>query len=241
VSEQDLPTDLVDPALDHPVVDPTARVSYAGVPFLPGEVDGAPLPLLQRWYTEAVGDERIAEPGAMVVATVDEEGLPDARTVLLKGMDADGLTFFTNLGSTKARQLQHLPFASAVLLWHPMYRQVRVRGPVTRVSRLESAAYWATRPRGSQIASRASHQSQPVSSRAELEQMVEAEDERWPSTGSPDDVPLPEFWGGFRLHPRVVELWVGQRSRLHDRVVFDRVGDGNLADAASWRPRRLQP
>jgi pyridoxamine 5'-phosphate oxidase len=178
---------MPDPALDHPVVDPVARVSYAGVPFLPGEVDGAPLPLLQRWYTEAVGDDRIVEPGAMVVATVDEGGLPDARTVLLKGMDADGLTFFTNLTSTKAQQLSRTPFASAVLLWHPMYRQVRVRGPVTRVSAAE------------------------------------------------------DFWGGFRLLPQVVELWVGRRSRLHDRVVFQRVGDGDLADPASWRPHRLQP
>lgn len=241
MSEQDVTTELVDPALDGPVVDPTARLSYAGVPFLPGEVDGAPLPLLQRWYTEAVADERVVEPGAMVVATVDEAGLPDARTVLLKGMAADGLTFFTNLGSAKARQLQHLPYASAVLLWHPMFRQVRLRGPVSRVSRQEAADYWATRPRGSQIASRASRQSHPVGSRAQLEELVAAEEDRWPSTGSPDDVPLPEYWGGFRLHPQTVELWVGQRSRLHDRVVFERVGDGDLGDAASWRPHRLQP
>ena len=114
--------EMVDPALDRPVVDPLARLSYAGVPFLPGEVDGAPLPLLQRWYTEAVADDRVVEPGAMVVATVDEHGHPDARTVLLKGLEAGGLTFFTNLGSAKARQLRHVPYASAVLLWHPMYR-----------------------------------------------------------------------------------------------------------------------
>jgi pyridoxamine 5'-phosphate oxidase len=233
--------DMADPALDRPVVDPLARLSYAGVPFLPGEVDGAPLPLLQRWYTEAVADDRVVEPGAMVVATVDDRGRPDARTVLLKGLDADGLTFFTNLGSAKARQLRHEPYAAAVLLWHPMYRQVRVRGPVTEVSREEAAAYFATRPRGSQVASRASHQSEPVGSRAELEAMVVAEEERWPDTGSPDDVPLPAWWGGYRLHPESVELWVGQTSRLHDRVLFERVGDGGLDDATAWRPRRLQP
>jgi pyridoxamine 5'-phosphate oxidase len=232
---------MPDPALDRPVVDPVARLSYAGVPFLPGEVDGAPLPLLRRWYTEAVADERVAEPGAMVVATVDESGYPDARTVLLKGMDADGLTFFTNLGSTKARQLRRTPYAAAVLLWHPMFRQVRLRGRVTEVSRDEAAAYFATRPRGSQVASRASHQSQPIASRAELEAMVLVEDERWPDTGSPDDVPLPDWWGGYRLHPDSVELWVGQRSRLHDRVLFTRAGEGGLDDAASWRPSRLQP
>lgn len=232
---------MVDPALDHPVVDPLARLSYAGVPFLPGEVDGAPLPLLQRWYTEAVADDRIVEPGAMVVATVDEHGHPDARTVLLKGLESDGVTFFTNLGSAKARQLQLVPYATAVLLWHPMYRQVRLRGPVTEVAREEAAAYFATRPRDSQVASRASHQSETIGSRAELEALVVAEQERWPDTGSSDDVPLPDWWGGYRLRPDTVELWVGQRSRLHDRVLFERVGHGDLGDAAAWQPRRLQP
>jgi pyridoxamine 5'-phosphate oxidase len=232
---------MPDPALDRPVVDPVARLSYAGVPFLPGEVDGAPLPLLHRWYTEAVADDRIVEPGAMVVATVDSDGRPDARTVLLKGLDAHGLTFFTNLDSAKARQLRGVPYAAAVLVWHPMYRQVRFRGPVTRVDDEESAVYWSTRPRGSQVASRASHQSQPVGSRAELEAMVAVEDDRWPDTGSNDDVPLPSWWGGFRLDPSTIELWVGQRSRLHDRVVFERVGDGGLDDPQSWRPHRLQP
>jgi pyridoxamine 5'-phosphate oxidase len=239
VSQQDVT--MPDPAYDRPVVDPAARLSYAGVPFLPGEVAGAPLELLHRWYTEAVADERIHEPGAMVVATVDDAGRPDARTVLLKGMDADGLTFFTNLASVKAQQLRKTPHAAAVLLWHPMYRQVRFRGPVSEVSPEESAVYWATRPRGSQVASRASHQSQPVSSRADLEAIAAAEDERWPDTGSPDDVPLPEWWGGFRLHPQTIELWVGQESRLHDRVVFDRTGDGGLDEPGSWRTVRLQP
>jgi pyridoxamine 5'-phosphate oxidase len=176
-----------------------------------------------------------------VVATVDEAGHPDARTVLLKGLDAEGLTFFTNLGSVKARQLRTTPYAAAVLPWHPMYRQVRFRGPVGEVSAQESTAYWATRPRDSQVASRASRQSEPVGSRADLEAMVAAEDERWPDTGSPDDVPLPPWWGGFRLQPTTIELWVGQQSRLHDRVVFERVGDGGLDDADSWRPHRLQP
>ena len=103
-----------EPNPDRPVVDPVARLSYAGVPFLPGEVDGPPLPLLHRWYTEAVADDRVYEPGAMVVATVDEAGLPDARTVLLKGLDAGGFVFFTNLGLAKARQMDRKKLGKAV-------------------------------------------------------------------------------------------------------------------------------
>lgn len=222
------------------IVDPAARMIYTGA-LLADDVTGAPLPLLERWYAEAVSDERIDEPGAMVVATVDDAGLPNARTVLLKGMDAAGFTFFTNLGSAKARELDGEPYAALVLLWHPMFRQVRVRGPVTRVPHEQSAAYFASRPRGSQVASRASHQSQPLSSRAALEAMVAAEEARWPDTGSPSDVPLPDYWGGYLVRPDVIELWVGQQSRLHDRVVFERIGEGGLDEPEAWQVQRLQP
>lgn len=223
-----------------PVVDPTARLVYDG-DVLADVTDDAPLALLERWYTEAVADERVDEPGAMVVATVDDEGRPDARTVLLKGLDADGLVFFTNTGSAKGRQLGRTPYAAVVLLWHPMYRQVRVRGPVTPTPPEIAAEYFARRPRGSQVATRASRQSRPIGSRAELEALVAAEDARWPDTGSSDDVPTPGTWGGYRVRPDVVELWVGQRSRLHDRVVYTRTADGGLDDPDVWTRTRVQP
>ena len=227
------------------MVDPQARLDYDGE--LIGDVaagsgwPGAPLAWIERWYAEAQADERVAEPGAMVVATVDADGRPDARTVLLKGLSPQGLTFFTNTRSAKGHQLLGTPYAALVLLWHPMYRQIRVRGPVRPTSPQEAAAYFAARPRGSQVATRASRQSQPIGSRAELEARVSAEDARWPDTGSPDDVPAPSTWGGFVVLPDVVELWVGQRSRLHDRLVFRRTSDGGLDDPHAWRTERLQP
>ena len=225
---------------DQPIIDPTARLSYAGV-GLPDDVTGPPLPLLRRWWADAVADDRIVEPDAMVVATVDDAGHPDARLVLLKDMRRNGFTFFTHTTSAKGEQLAGVPYASLVLLWHPMHRQVRVRGPVTPVARAQAAAYFATRPRGSQIASSASRQSAPIGSRAELERAVADEQARWPDTGSPADVPLPANWGGYLVRPDSVELWVGQPSRLHDRVLFSRKGPGDLDDVSSWSVSRLQP
>jgi pyridoxamine 5'-phosphate oxidase len=222
------------------VVDPTARLSYAG-DGLPDQVDGAPYEWLTAWYAQAVADPRVVEPGAMVVATVDEEGHPNARTVLLKDLTPDGLTFFTNTRSAKGHELAGRPYASLVLLWHAMYRQIRVRGTVRPRSPQVAGDYFASRPRGSQVATRASRQSQPIGSREELLARVEAEQRRWPDTGSADDVPPPSSWGGYLVRPDSIELWVGQRSRLHDRVLFERIGDGGLDEARSWRTRRLQP
>jgi pyridoxamine 5'-phosphate oxidase len=222
------------------IVDPTYRQVY-DAPGLGADLPAAPLALLAEWYAAAMADERIAEPAAMVLATVDAAGHPNARTVLLKGLDAQGAEFYTNLGSTKAVELAGSPYASVVLPWHPMYRQVRLRGPVEPVSRAESAAYFASRPRGSQVASRASRQSRPVGSRAELEAAVAAEEARWPDTGSGSDVPLPDYWGGVRLRPVEVELWVGQPSRLHDRVRYSAAEGSGLDDERAWTRTRLQP
>lgn len=225
---------------DQPIIDPTERRSYTGE-GLSDDVAGAPLPLLRRWWADAVADDRIAEPDAMVLATTDAAGHPDARVVLLKDMRANGFTFFTHTSSTKGEQLVAMPYASLVLLWHPMHRQVRVRGPVTPVARGEAAAYFATRPRGSQVASAASRQSAPIGSRAELEAAVAAEQACWPDTGSPTDVPLPSHWGGYLVRPDAIEFWVGQPSRLHDRMLFSRNGSGDLSDPTSWTTTRLQP
>jgi pyridoxamine 5'-phosphate oxidase len=223
------------------VVDPTARLRYAGTglddDLLAGGV--APLELLERWYAEAAADHRVVEPGAMVVATVDADGGPNARIVLLKGLDARGLVFFTNLRSAKGRELESRPWAAVVLLWHPMYRQVRARGPVEPVAREEAAAYFASRPRGSQVGAWASRQSAPIGGRDQLEEAVAAMERRFDGV----DVPMPPFWGGCRVRPAEVELWVGHASRLHDRIAFT-TPDGRpaaLDDAAAWRARRLQP
>ncbi len=227
--------------MDEPrIIDPTVRRGYDGE-VLPDVVAGAPMPWLERWWDEAEVDPRVAEPDAMVLATVDADGRPDARTVLLKGLDAEGFVFYSHTTSAKGRQLAVTPSAALVLLWHPMHRQVRVRGSVSLLGREASAAYFATRPRGSQVASSASDQSVPVGSRSELENAVQREEARWPDTGDPRDVPLPEHWGGYRVRPDAVELWVGRPSRLHDRVRFDRTGAGDLTDAGSWSVTRLQP
>lgn len=225
-------------------VDPTARLTYEG-----GGLDddavaalsrASPGSVLERWYADAVADGRVAEPGAMVVATVDAQGVPNARTVLLKGLDGGGLVFFTNLASTKAAELAAVPAAAAVLLWHPMFRQVRVRGAVEQVTRTESATYFASRPRESQVAAWASDQSRPIGSRAELEAAVRRREAELAGAGA---VPLPDFWGGYRLRPVEVELWAGRRDRLHDRVAFTSSSGvpAPLDDAGAWSVQRLQP
>jgi pyridoxamine 5'-phosphate oxidase len=234
------------------IVDPAARRVY-DAPGLGDDLPAAPLSLLAQWYAEAEADERVADPAAMVLSTVDASGHANSRTVLLKGLDARGAELYTNLASTKALELAGSPYAALVLLWYPMYRQVRLRGPVEPVSRAESAAYFASRPRGSQIASRVSRQSQPIGSRTELVAAVEVEEARWPDTGSGSDVPLPDYWGGYRVRPVEVELWVGQPSRLHDRVRYTAAAPGALGPAAesgeppalddeqAWTRTRLQP
>lgn len=223
-----------------PVVNPAARTDYAGQLLDDAVARDAPLVLLARWYADAVADPRVGDPAAMVVATVDADGLPDARTVLLKGLDAAGLTFFTNLGSAKASQLAARPAAALVLPWHDMHRQLRVRGQVEELAREEVAAYFASRPHGARLGAWASRQSHPLASRGELLDRVAELERRWPPG---TDVPLPPHWGGYRVRPVEVEAWVGQASRLHDRLVWT-ARDGvpaALDDAAAWRSWRRQP
>lgn len=229
----------VDPSLLEPIVDPNARLAYAGsVPV--ASPPPQPLALLRDWFADAVVDPRVAEPSAMVLATVDAAGVPNARMVLLKGLDATGFAFFTNLESTKAAELAAHPVASLVLLWHPMFRQVRVRGIVRPIDRDEAAAYFATRPRDSQVSAWASRQSHPVASRADVERAFAAAEERWADA---EEVPIPPFWGGYRVLPVEVEFWVGQASRLHDRVAYVSRDGGpqRLDDPAAWTTTRRQP
>ena len=168
----------------------------------------------------------------MTLATADAAGRPSARIVLLKGIDPRGFVFFTNRESRKARELEERPFAALVLHWPKAAEQIRVEGRVERVSDAESDLYFATRPRGSQIGAWASSQSRPLESREALLNRVREAEARF--AGQP--VPRPPFWGGYRLVPDRIEIWRGQESRLHDRVVYARDAEGD-----PWREERLYP
>jgi pyridoxamine 5'-phosphate oxidase len=171
----------------------------------------------------------IDEPNAMVLATAALDGRPSARSVLLKSFDESGFVFFTNYTSRKGRELAGNPYASLVFPWYPLHRQVVVCGSVERVSREETEAYFATRPRDARLAAWASRQSEVLADRAELEEGWAAAERRWPG-----EVPVPDDWGGFCVIPETVEFWQGRRHRLHDRLQFRRVATG-------WVTERLSP
>jgi pyridoxamine 5'-phosphate oxidase len=185
---------------------------------------------LIRWLAEAT-QAGLPEPNAMVLATADAAGRPSSRTVLCKGLDDRGVVFYTNYTSAKSRDLLATGLASATFPWFPMQRQAHVRGPVEKVDPAETAAYWATRPRGSQLGAWASPQSETVVSRAELEARLAGAERRFAGV---EQIPPPPHWGGWRIQPQVAEFWQGRLNRMHDRLVFDR-RDGD------WRIRRLAP
>ncbi len=188
-----------------------------------------PIALFQRWYAEAQAAQ-LPQVEAMTLATADADGCPSARIVLLKQVDARGFVFFTNYESRKGRELAANPRAALVLLWAPLERQVRIVGGVERLDAAASDAYFATRPRGSQIGAWSSEQSRPLERRGQLE-------ERWGALEREHEgaaVPRPPHWGGFRVRPRELEFWQGRANRLHDRVAYVRDGDG-------WARTRLQP
>jgi pyridoxamine 5'-phosphate oxidase len=185
-----------------------------------------------RWFTDAVAAE-LPEPNAMVLATADADGAPDARTVLMKGYDAAGIVFATSYASAKGAELAVNPRAALVFPWHAIQRQVRVTGRVERVGDTASDALWDPRPRGAQLAAVASVQSTVVDSRHELEERVRLLDEE---TG-PGPVPRPPVWGGYRVVPERVEFWQGGAGRLHDRLVFVRDDE----EGGGWIVQRLAP
>ena len=202
---------------------------YAGAPLDPADCDPDPFVEVRRWLKAAV-DAQLSTPNAMTLATVDERGRPAARIVLLKEVDDRGFTFFTNYQSRKGTDLTVHPYAALVLFWEPLHRQIRIEGAVEKVTPAESDAYFAARPRGSQIGAIASPQSQAIESRGALEELV-ARVTTEHGEGMP---PRPAYWGGYRVVPDEIELWQGQPSRLHDRVRY-RLLDG------IWQRDRLAP
>ena len=212
------------------IIPPDLRIDYARGKLEDADAAADPFEQFRRWFAD-VQDAKLPEPNAMTLATADAGGVPSARVVLLKGFDERGFAFFTNYASRKATELDANPRAALCFYWQPLERQVRVEGAVERVSREESEAYFRTRPPSAQLGAWVSRQSRPIASRAELEQREQAQREQFAGR----EVPLPEFWGGYRLVPQRVEFWQGRPSRLHDRLLYTRAADG------SWSRQRLSP
>jgi len=223
------------------------RVRYSRGQLLESDVAADPLTQFRAWLGAAIESVQ-PEPNAMTLATVDGDGLPAARTVLLKAVDT-GFVFYTDLGSRKGRHLRSNPRAALVFCWLGLERQVTVRGPVAPLDRAVTAAYFASRPRESQIGAWTSQQSRVVGSRADLEERAAATNARFADA----PVPLPDTWGGFRLTPVEVEFWQGRPGRLHDRLRFERAAPADATGRAGavgvadphpsqpWSVVRLQP
>jgi pyridoxamine 5'-phosphate oxidase len=221
------------------------RLDYAGDGLAEADVAASPYLQARSWIDAAVAAaearDDVPEPTALSVATADETGAPNVRTVLMRFFDERGPGFVTNLESAKSVELQANPRIAASLTWPTLYRAIRFRGAAVPIGHDEVEAYYATRPYGARLSAWASDQSRPAADRAELEAKWAEAMARFPDTGSDDDVPVPDFWGGWRIECDEVEFWAGRANRLHDRIVFRRSGDGDLADAASWSRSRLQP
>jgi pyridoxamine 5'-phosphate oxidase len=201
-----------------------------GVGLYQTDLHPDPVRQFARWF-EKVHELNLPEPNAMTLATATKDGVPSARVVLLKGFDERGFVFYTNYESRKGLELAENPQAALVFFWAPLQRQVRVAGPVSKVSQEESEAYFHTRPVGSQIGAWASQQTGTLPSREALEEQVW----QFASKFADEPIPLPPFWGGYCVRPNTVEFWQARPDRLHDRFLYTRVG----ADA--WKIERLYP
>jgi pyridoxamine 5'-phosphate oxidase len=231
----------LDATVSDGVNDPYAdlRREYSDAGLVESDLAADPFTMFQRWYDDAVAAE-IYEPNAMAVASVSADGRPSARMVLLKGFSPQGWVFFTNLGSRKGTELLGNGHCALLFPWHPLERQVRVDGFATELPRADVDGYFAKRPRNSRLGAHASHQSHEVSSRTELDAAWAAADASYP-----DEVPVPEEWGGFRVVPDAVEFWQGRPGRMHDRLVYRRTADSagtdDSAGAGRWTTHRLAP
>ena len=203
---------------------------FSRPPLLIEELESDPIVQFEKWFREA-WDENYPMPHAMSLATASEEGLPTVRTVLLKGYDSNGFVFFTNYGSRKAKQISNNPQAALLFPWVRLGRQVTVAGRVEKISKSESVQYFLSRPRGSQLSAWASAQSTVISSRAILESAFATVKRRF----ADGEVPLPDFWGGYRVDPDSIEFWQNRKDRLHDRFLYNRGENG------AWRIDRLAP
>jgi pyridoxamine 5'-phosphate oxidase len=221
--------DHVEPSLKLSLSD--LRENYALGGLDEAAADANPIAQFERWFVEA-RRAGLKEPNAMTLATATADGRPSARIVLLKEVDEAGFVFYTNYESRKARELRENPQAALTLFWAELERQVRVEGTVKRVSRGESERYFQSRPKGSRLGAWASPQSSVIADRKLLETRLKDLESRYSETQS---VPLPEFWGGYRVEPEVIEFWQGRPNRLHDRLRYWR------SEGHSWRRERLAP
>ncbi len=212
-------------------IDPaTMRKQYRSEIVLEETLAEHPMDQFALWFQQAA-DSHLFEPNAMVVSTATPDGRPSSRTVLMKQFDGRGFVFFTNYASRKGRELAENPYAALLFPWHPISRQVIVTGTASRIGRDETAAYFRSRPHGSQLGAWASDQSSVIGSRAELDRRYAELDARYPED---EQVPVPPEWGGLRVVPEEVEFWQGHENRLHDRLRY-------VLDAGKWRVERLCP
>lgn len=209
------------------------RRNYTRDGLLEEQAPDQPLLLFKQWFADALETEQApVEPNAMMLATVDQQGQPHCRVVLLKGLDAEGFVFYTNYDSAKGQQLATQPLAALTFFWPALERQVRIEGVIEQVSAAESDAYFNQRPLGSRHGAWASAQSRPLSGRAQLEEALAAVEQRFADNQQP---PRPAHWGGYRLLPQCIEFWQGRSCRLHDRLSYKLQAEGQ------WLCERLAP